>query len=253
MGSFFAAPQQRRPFRARAFDTGRATGVLLDEGCSDAAGDGAADRRHPSLSTAHQIAHQQDLLAGLIGGDPGDASLSAARLLGAYGSLGRVFAASGPALRRLLGDHEIAARIGAARDAVLAGIREDFSRQKFDLHEPAIQQYVVALFKGLAAERLHAVFLDGHGRYLADGILSDGAVSHLFGNLRLIVTRAFDLGAAGVVLMHNHPSGQLAPSERDIEATRQIDRSLAELDLRLVDHLVVAGTTILSMRGAQLL
>jgi DNA repair protein RadC len=174
-------------------------------------------------------------------------------LLDVYGSLGRVFAASPTALRRLLGDQATADRIAAARDAVLAGIKEDVARQAFDLHDQAIQRYIVGLFNGLTVERLHAVFLCGRGTYLADECLSEGSVARLVGNLRLIVTRAIDLGAVGIVLIHNHPSGQLSPSRSDIEGTHRLDRSLAELDLSLVDHLIVAGTAILSMRGANLL
>jgi DNA repair protein RadC len=197
------------------------------------------------------IAAHAELLAELIGGER--AYGAARRLLAALGSLGRVMAAPAGAIARLAGDNEVAKRISAARDAVLAGQREEVLRTPFDLRDARLQSYLVGLFQGLAVERMHVIFLDAARHYLVDERLADGTGTEVAGCLRTLVARSFDLGAAGVVLAHNHPSGIAAPSEADIHETRRLSHSLADLDLILVDHLIVGGTTIHSMRGSGLL
>lgn len=250
MGRIVAASEYWRPFRSRPVDPGSSAGVLLDEDRSDHGSSIAAHPRNlgsPSFALAAQIG----LLAELIGGDQGDTTARA--LLASLGSLGRVMAAPAGAIARLCGDAGVAQRIAAARDAVLAGQREQVRRTRFDLQDTRLHEYLVGLFQGLPVERMHVIFLDSTLHYLADECLSAGSGSQVAGCLRTLVGRAFDLGASNVVLVHNHPSGLAKPSDADIQETRRLSRSLAELDLRLVDHLIVGGTTIHSMRGAGLL
>ena len=69
-----------------------------------------------------------------------------------------------------------------------------------------------------------------------------GIGSHKGTNLdiRTIVGSALALGATGVILVHNHPSGIPRPSTGDLTITRHLNRVLAELDIKLLDHLIVA-------------
>lgn len=147
----------------------------------------------------------------------------------------------------------MAQRIAAARAAVLAGQREHVKRTPFDLNDSGLRQYLAGLFQGLSVERLHAFFLDIDHCYIADECIAEGSCGQVAGSMRRIVARAIDLGARGIVLAHNHPSGRAEPSQRDIEATRKIALLLAELDLILADHVIIGGRTIASMRGAGLL
>ena len=98
---------------------------------------------------------QTALLADLIGGD--DAAAAARLLLGSLGSLSRVMSASVEAIARLAGNEGVAARIAAARAAVLGAQRENIRRAAFDLRDVQLQRYIIGLFKGLAIERLHSV------------------------------------------------------------------------------------------------
>lgn len=194
---------------------------------------------------------QAALLIALIGGD--DAAASALKLLGSLGSLSRVMSASREAITRIVADNGVAARIAAARAAVLGAQREVIRRAAFDLQDVQLQRYIIGLFNGLAVERVHAVYLDGQAKYITDEQLSEGGPTEVAACLRSLVARAFELGSRAVVLAHNHPSGEGYPSELDIAVTQRLNRSLAELDIALFDHLIVGGTTIHSMRGAGLL
>jgi DNA repair protein RadC len=164
-----------------------------------------------------------------------------------------VIAASPETLARAAGEPAVGQRIAAARAAVLAGQREHLTRSLFDLNDPDLRQYLGGLFQGLAVEHLHAFFLDTDHRYIADERIGEGEGGRVAGSLRTLVMRAIDFGARGVVLAHNHPSGCANPSTEDVEATRKVARSLADLDLVLADHVIVGGRMLTSMRGAGLL
>ena len=69
-------------------------------------------------------------------------------------------------------------------------------------------------------------------------------------SVRCIVADALAFGAAAVVIAHNHPSGDARPSERDLAFTRALVRSLAAVEVRLVDHLVIAGEAVTSLRAS---
>ncbi len=194
---------------------------------------------------------QTALLVDLIGGD--GAAAAARRLLGSLGCLSRVMNASSEAIARIAGDEGVANRITAARAAVVGAQRENIRRAAFDLRDVRLQRYIVGLFNGLAIEQLHAVYLDCQARYVTDEHLAEGGGAHVEGCLRPLVARAFELGSRAVVLLHNHPSGEASPSEADIAVTQKLNRTLGDLEIVLVDHLIVAGITIHSMRGAGLL
>lgn len=104
----------------------------------------------------------------------------------------------------------------------------------------------------LQTETLLLVLQDVSGRFL-------GAFD-FYGNqetvgisLRTLVSTALINKAAGLVLMHNHPSGDATPSARDVEATLTLAKLCKPLDIAVHDHLVVGATTVTSMRFARLL
>lgn len=70
---------------------------------------------------------------------------------------------------------------------------------------------------------------------------------------RDIFETAFANRASGILLVHNHPSGDPNPSERDLASTANLIALCRPLELRLIDHLIVAGPRVISMRGAGLL
>ena len=85
-------------------------------------------------------------------------------------------------------------------------------------------------------------------------------VEHYFGQeaevdvpVRSIVADALRLGSAGVVIAHNHPSGDATPSDADYRATRKLARAGEAVDLSILDHLIFAGGDCTSMRRMGLL
>ena len=63
---------------------------------------------------------------------------------------------------------------------------------------------------------------------------------------REIIKKALERNAAGSILLHNHPSGECSPSETDVQITQKIKAAFELLDLRLLDHIVIAGNSSFS-------
>lgn len=116
--------------------------------------------------------------------------------------------------------------------------------------EPASNPFARYLTATLGSENdevLLAIFLDADGRYLADERTGNGDISSLEVRLRPLAARAFELGAHGLLLAHNHPSGDSQPSEADRAATRRIAEVLAHIEVQLIDHLVVGRCDVFSI------
>jgi DNA repair protein RadC len=113
-----------------------------------------------------------------------------------------------------------------------------------------------ALFAGLAAERLEVLafaYLDADGQMLGMRHAPGEAADRMTVPVRAVAGDALALDARGVVMAHNHPSGDPTPSLADREATRMLAALLRTLDVRLLDHLVVARGGTASFRAMGLL
>jgi len=94
----------------------------------------------------------------------------------------------------------------------------------------------------LSDERLRILFLDGGCHLIADEVLQTGTLAQLAIYPRTIFRRALELNAAGLILVHNHPSGDHRPSAEDIEATRKLEMIGRSLNVEIIDHIVVTST-----------
>jgi len=118
------------------------------------------------------------------------------------------------------------------------------ARDAADLFEPH--------FEDVVGERLVAVFLAADGRLLAlDSLDEDESAVTL--PMRALVARALALDAAGLVIAHNHPSGDPGPSVQDVRLTRRFAMVCDALGLVLHDHLIFAGGRCESFRHLGLL
>ena len=102
--------------------------------------------------------------------------------------------------------------------------------------------YLTAAMAHERVEQARVLFLDAKNRLLADEIQSRGTVNATMVYPREIVRRALELNAIGIVLVHNHPSGDPTASREDIAMTKDVQRAAATMGIALVDHIIVAGT-----------
>ena len=111
---------------------------------------------------------------------------------------------------------------------------------------------LAARFGAGEAEKLVVLHLDAGKRLIGVDEYPGGADAAAL-PMRAIFAAALRLDAAGMVIAHNHPSGDPAPSQADIEATKRLAGAAAALDIRLHDHLIFAGGDCRSFRELGLL
>jgi DNA repair protein RadC len=92
-----------------------------------------------------------------------------------------------------------------------------------------------------SVEQVRVLLLDSGRRLIEDAVVMEGVADEVPLPLRLIVRKALNLGADGLILVHNHPSGNPQASEADLVATRELIAVCRRLDIRVHDHIVVAS------------
>ena len=166
----------------------------------------------------------------------------ARELLKRFGSLNRLFAASLDELSAVPG-------MGPAKYAQLQAVLEmsrralsESMKQGDALSTPAaVRDYLRLQLAGLPYEVFYALWLDAQNRLIAAEELFHGTLTQTSVYPREVVKKALAHNAAAVVLAHNHPSGVAEPSSADEFLTRELKQALALVDVRVLDHFIVAG------------
>jgi DNA repair protein RadC len=138
--------------------------------------------------------------------------------------------------------------IGNARAVAIAAALELGRRRKL-AEIPAIVQIkcskdVADIFQPILADLLHEefwiLFLNRSNRVIARMKLSQGGISGTVTDVRMIMKKAVEYLSSGIIVCHNHPSGNLSPSESDSKITRKIKEAGELLDIQLLDHLIIS-------------
>ena len=91
----------------------------------------------------------------------------------------------------------------------------------------------------LPHEEFWLIYINNSNRVLSKSQLSKGGITATLVDVRLIFKNALEIGATGIVLSHNHPSGTLKASEADIKITKKIKLAAESLDISIIDHVIV--------------
>ncbi len=101
---------------------------------------------------------------------------------------------------------------------------------------------------GLPHEAFMMIFLNTQNEIIAHEILNEGTIDQVAVYPRRIIEKALAHHAAGLIIVHNHPSGHTNPSDEDKKLTRAVNDATRLIDVRLVDHLIVGGTGFFSFK-----
>ncbi|NLT57614.1 MAG: DNA repair protein RadC [Clostridiales bacterium] len=183
-----------------------------------------------------------------------DTNELAHRLLAQFGSLRNVFDAP-------LQDLTAVSGIGAHSAfliKMIPGLSRVYIESSADIPSTILtteeaRQYVLPRFIDTRQEKLLVVFLGNKNQVLAAEFLQEGSLATVAINTRQIVDRIVQHRATGILLAHNHPDGFAIPSPDDISATRKLKLVLDTMQVKLLDHIVVADNDCISMRDSQLL
>ncbi len=105
----------------------------------------------------------------------------------------------------------------------------------------------------LTRERFVALYVDSRSRFLGRDDVSTGTIDSTVAHPREVFERAIRARAAGLIVVHNHPSGDPQPSDDDIRLTRRLAEAGKVVGIRLVDHVIVARREFYSFRSRGLL
>ncbi len=116
----------------------------------------------------------------------------------------------------------------------------------------ALSEYLRATMAFAAREEFRILFLDKRNHLIADEVQGRGTVDHTPVYPREVARRALELSATAIILAHNHPSGDPAPSSADVAMTREIVAVLAPLHIVVHDHVILGRNGHASLKGLKL-
>ncbi|MFZ6798515.1 RadC family protein [Undibacterium sp. Di24W] len=162
-----------------------------------------------------------------------------------FGSLRALFSAN---LKEFAQVHGLGSAKYAQLQAVLELAKRSISEEletTSSLSSPqAVKQYLQLQIGNKQYESFVVLFLDVKNRLIAAQELFRGSLSHASVYPREVVKSALAQNAASIILAHNHPSGSPEPSQADISLTQNLKSALALVDIRVLDHFIVANNTV---------
>ena len=180
--------------------------------------------------------------------DPPVVDASTGQLRGGFGGIGGLLHTSAADLARIKGlgpakRAELVAVLELARRALAQQLQQG---EVFDSPD-AVKHYLQLHLAYKGHEVFAVLFLDAQHRLLAPEEMFRGTLTQTSVYPREVVLRALHHQAAAVVLAHNHPSGSVQPSPADSALTQTLKTTLALVDVRVLDHVIVAPGAALSM------
>ena len=175
-------------------------------------------------------------------------------LLARFGSFANAVAAPLADLRGVEGLGEAgAAALKTVQAAALRLVRAEVQDRPLLSNWDRVLAYLTASLSRERVEQFRVLYLDNKNRLLADESQSRGTVNHTPVYPREVVKRALELNATALILVHNHPSGDPAPSRDDIAMTAEIKQAASALSVVLHDHVIVGNGRFVSLRAEGLL
>ncbi|WP_033960849.1 RadC family protein [Psychroserpens jangbogonensis] len=115
----------------------------------------------------------------------------------------------------------------------------------FELMQPVIGE--------LPHEEFWIIYLNNSNKVIQKNQLSKGGITGTLVDVRLALKTALEVGAVGLILTHNHPSGTLKPSEADKNLTQKLKMAAQSLDIKVLDHLIITESSYFSFADESLL
>jgi DNA repair protein RadC len=178
----------------------------------------------------------------------------AKQLLHRFGSFADVIAAPPLRLAEIAGLGESAiAELKIVQAAALKLAQTQVLGRKAISSWQALIDYCTASMATGSIEQFRILFLDRKNVLIADEIQQKGTVDHTPVYPREVIKRALELGASAVILVHNHPSGDVTPSRADIEMTKLIVKAGEGVGVKVHDHLIVGRQGHVSFKTLRLI
>ncbi len=175
-------------------------------------------------------------------------------LLAHFGSLSRVLDATPAALMEVTGVKEAsAALLPQVKTCAEQYLKEEVLARPKIASLSALVDYCRTSMGGLPDEQFRVIFLNSQNEIMAEEIVQEGTVNQTVVYPRKVLELALKHKATGLILVHNHPSGNLTPSTADLELTRSLVKASRSLNLTVHDHLIISRQGCFSLAERNLL
>jgi len=182
-----------------------------------------------------------------------DTKPQARALIARFGGLGPLLAADPEALMGAgLGETTIAA-LKIAEASALRLLKSEVAEGPILSGWQSLLDYLHVDMAHRMTERVRVLHLNSKNMLIRDEIVSEGSIDQAAVYVREVIRRAIDLGSASLILVHNHPSGDPAPSKQDIDLTREIALAAKPLGIAIHDHVIIGRNGNSSMRALGLM
>lgn len=184
----------------------------------------------------------------------GDTNDVAHALIDRFGSLSAVFDARIEDLCQVDGIGESSAILIKMMPQLFRKYETDKLKERDTVLNSAelVAKYASKHFKGYTEERLYLMCLDSMCNLLCFKEISNGNMNRTPVDLGLIAKIAFENKATNLILVHNHPSGIMAPSKADVDVTTKVEQMIHDLGMRLSDHIIIGnGDDYFSFRKSE--
>lgn len=183
-----------------------------------------------------------------------DVKPPAKALLKRFKTLGGVLDASQAELESVRGlGASSAVMIRLVKRLMSAYLDEQIHHRDILSSPEAVRDFARIKLAGLAHEAFMVIFLDVKNHVIDHEVLHEGTVDRAVVYPRRIIEAALAHHAAGLILSHNHPSGDPAPSQEDKRLTRSVVEAARTVEIRVLDHLIVGRAGYFSFHENQLL
>ena len=207
--------------------------------------------REKFLNSFGQELHDYELLEILLFGafTRKDSKPLAKKLIKKFGDISATLNASEHLLREVEG----------VSDAVIVQLKlvAQISKRIFKksaLEKPilnnfeAVTSYLTILLQDLNYEAFYVLFLNKRHQLIEEQLIAKGENDFVLVSAKDIARRSLMLHASSIILAHNHPSGNLKPSNSDIKTTNEIAEVLKKLQIKVLDHFIISKTGNFSFR-----
>ena len=178
----------------------------------------------------------------------------AKQLLREFGGFGALMTADAEAIARVGGISETAvAALKTAHAAALRLLKDEIRERPILGSWQALLDYLRADMAHEGIERVRVLFLNAKNVLIRDEPMWEGSVDESAVHIREVMRRALDLHASALIIVHNHPSGDPAPSQQDIRLTRDLAEAGRHLNVTLHDHIIIGANGHASLRAMGLI
>jgi DNA repair protein RadC len=183
-----------------------------------------------------------------------DVKPTAKRLLKRFGGISGVMDATERELRECEGVGEASALlIRLVKELFLAYTREGMVRRDVLSSPEAVLEFLRTHLSGCGNEVFMVLYLNVKNEVIGHESISEGTVDRVAVYPRRVVEAALLNGASSIILVHNHPTGHVEPSQEDIALTRAVVEAAGALGIKVLDHIIVGGKNHLSLREKNLM